>query len=75
MFLSSALMDTRLSADWVAKVATYNPFEWAAIAGREATHNDADWATIWAHLGMLAALAAVMAWVATTAFRVYQRST
>ena len=74
MFLSSALMDTRLSAPWVAKVAADNPFEWAVIAGRGAMGNNADWATIWAHLGMLAALAAVMAWVATTAFRVYQRS-
>jgi ABC-2 type transport system permease protein len=74
MFLSSALMDTSLSGGWVANVAAYNPFEWAVIAGRGAMGNDADWATIWAHLGMLAALAAVMAWVATTAFRVYQRS-
>jgi ABC-2 type transport system permease protein len=36
MFLSSALMDTSLSAGWVATVARYNPFEWAVIAGREA---------------------------------------
>jgi len=74
MFLSSALMDTRLSADWVAKVAAYNPFEWAVVAGREALRDSADWGIIWVHLGMLAALAAVMAWVATTAFHVYQRS-
>ena len=33
-----------------------------------------DWATVWAHLGLLAVLAAVMVWVATRAFRTYQRS-
>jgi ABC-2 type transport system permease protein len=72
--LSSALMVTSLSAPWVAKVAAYNPVEWAVIAGRGAMGKNTDWATIWARLGMLAVLAAVMAWVATTAFRVYQRS-
>jgi ABC-2 type transport system permease protein len=75
MFLSSALMDTSLSAPWVAKVAAYNPFEWAVIAGRGAMSQTPDWATIWGHLGLLAALAVAMAWVATTAFRTYQRST
>ena len=74
MFLSSALMDTSLSAGWVAKVAAYNPFEWAVIAGRGAMQESPDWGTVWAHLGLLAALAAVMAWVATNAFRTYQRS-
>ena len=33
-----------------------------------------DWATIWAHPGLLAALTAFMAWVATRTFRAYQRS-
>ena len=74
MFLSSALMDTSLSAGWVAKVAAYNPFEWAVIAGRGAMQKSPDWATIWAHLGLLAALATAMVWVATRAFRTYQRS-
>ena len=75
MFLSAALMDTSLSAGWVATVATYNPFEWAVIAGREALQVTPDWATIWAHLGLLAALAALMTWLATKAFRAYQLST
>jgi ABC-2 type transport system permease protein len=74
MFLSSALMDTSLSAGWVGNVAAYNPFEWAVIAGRGAMQDSPDWATVWAHVGLLAALAAVMVWVATRAFRVYQRS-
>ena len=74
MFLSSALMDTSLSADWVAEVARFNPFEWAVVAGREALGASPDWASVWGHLGLLAAFAAVLAWVATRAFRVYQRS-
>lgn len=73
MFLSSALMDTSLSADWVADVAAYNPFEWAVVAGREALTTSPDWASIWANLGLLAAFTAVLGWIATHAFRVYQR--
>jgi ABC-2 type transport system permease protein len=74
MFLSSALMDTSLSADWVAEVAAFNPFEWAVVAGREALSASPDWASVGGHLGLLAAFTAVLAWVATRAFRVYQRS-
>ncbi|MFC9561746.1 ABC transporter permease [Agromyces sp. NPDC056965] len=74
MFLSSALMDTSLSADWVADVARFNPFEWAVVAGREALGASPDWASVWGHLGLLAVFTAVLAWVATRAFRSYQRS-
>jgi ABC-2 type transport system permease protein len=74
MFLSSALIDTSLSAGWVATVAAYNPFEWAVIAGRGAMQESPDWETVWAHVGLLAGLAVVMVWVATRAFRTYQRS-
>ncbi|MET4158596.1 ABC transporter permease [Agromyces sp. PvR057] len=75
MFLSSALMDTSLSADWVADVAAFNPFEWAVVAGREALLSaDPDWATVWTDLGYLAAFALVLGWLSTRAFRVYQRS-
>jgi ABC-2 type transport system permease protein len=74
MFLSSALMDTSLSAPWVADVAAYNPFEWAVVAGREALGASPDWASVWGHLGLLAAFTAVLGWVATRAFRAYQRS-
>jgi ABC-2 type transport system permease protein len=74
MFLSSALMDTSLSAPWVADVAAFNPFEWAVVAGREALQASPDWPVVWVHLGLLAAFTAVLAWVATRAFRAYQRS-
>jgi ABC-2 type transport system permease protein len=74
MFLSSAIMDTRLSPAWVGDVARFNPFEWAVVAGREALQTTPDWATVWGHLGMLAALTVVMTALATLAFRAYQRS-
>jgi ABC-2 type transport system permease protein len=74
MFLSSAIMDTALSPAWVRDVARFNPFEWAVVAGREALSSAADAASIWAHLGLLAGLAAVMTALATLAFRAYQRS-
>jgi ABC-2 type transport system permease protein len=74
MFLSSAIMNTKLSPEWVRNVAAYNPFEWAVIVGREALSADPDWASLWGHAGLLAALAVIMAALATSAFRVYQRS-
>jgi ABC-2 type transport system permease protein len=74
MFLSSAIMDTSLSPMWVQDVARYNPSEWSVIAGRDALQASPDWAMIWAHLGLLAALVVVMTWLATSAFRAYQRS-
>ncbi|MBW8870960.1 MAG: ABC transporter permease [Leifsonia sp.] len=74
MFLSSAIMNTKLSPEWVQNVSAYNPFEWAVIVGREALSAHPDWATLWGHAGLLAALAVVMAAWATSAFRVYQRS-
>ena len=58
----------------MADVAAFNPFEWAVVVGREALMADPDWATVWGHLGLLAVFTAVLAWVATRAFRAYQRS-
>lgn len=75
MFLSSALMDTRLSAGWVGDVARVNPFEWAVVVGREALRRDPDVGAILGHLGLLTGLVVVLAWVATRAFRSYQRTT
>jgi ABC-2 type transport system permease protein len=73
MFLSSAIMDTSLSPAWVGAVARFNPFEWAVAAGRGALQATPDWGTVWGSLGLLAALAVVMTWLAARAFRIYQR--
>jgi ABC-2 type transport system permease protein len=74
MFLSSAIMDTTLSPVWVRNVAKVNPFEWSVAAGRAALQSSPHWATIWSDLGLLAALAVAMTWLATRAFSAYQRS-
>ena len=74
MFLSSAIMDTKLSPKWVGEVARFNPFEWAVVAGRDALQSAPDWSAILANLGLEAALVVVMTTLATLAFRAYQRS-
>jgi ABC-2 type transport system permease protein len=73
-FLSSAIMDTSLSPEWVQTVARYNPVDWAVVAAREALSAGTDWGLVWSRLGLLTVLAAVMAWLATRAFGAYQRS-
>jgi ABC-2 type transport system permease protein len=73
-FLSSAVMDTRLSPAWVRHVARYNPVDWAVVASRQSLSEGTDWGAVWPRLGLLLALASVMAWLATRAFGTYQRS-
>ena len=73
-FLSSAVMDTRLSPAWVRHTARYNPVDWAVVASRQALSHGTQWGAVLPRLGWLALLAAVMAWLATRAFRTYQRS-
>lgn len=74
MFLSSAVMDTRLAPDWVGTVATCNPFDWAVRLGRAALAGSAPASEIWGPMALLAGLTVVMAWVSTRAFRTRQRS-
>jgi ABC-2 type transport system permease protein len=73
-FLSSAIMDTSLAPSWVQTVARYNPVDWAVVASREALSAAPDWSEVWSRLGLLAAVAMVMALLATRAFGAYQRS-
>jgi ABC-2 type transport system permease protein len=73
-FLSSVLMAPSLMPGWVADAARYNPVDWAAGASREALSATPDWGLVGRDLGLLLALALVMAWLATRAFRSYQRS-
>jgi ABC-2 type transport system permease protein len=73
-FLSSAIMDTGVAPGWVQTVAKYNPVDWATTASRAALSADTDWGVVWPRLALLIALALLMAWVATRAFRVYQRA-
>jgi ABC-2 type transport system permease protein len=73
-FLSSSIMDTRVAPAWVRHVARYNPVDWASTASRAALSADTDWGIVLPRLGLLAALAVVVGWLATRAFRSYQRS-
>jgi ABC-2 type transport system permease protein len=73
-FLSSAIMDTSLSPAWVRHVARYNPVDWAVVASRQVLSDAPDWGAVWPRLVALVALAGVLAWLATRAFRTYQRS-
>jgi ABC-2 type transport system permease protein len=73
-FLSSAIMDTALAPAWVQQVARHNPVDWAVVASRRALSAGTDWGAVWPRLGLLAGLAAVMAALATRAFRSYLRS-
>lgn len=73
-FLSSSIMDTRVAPAWVRHVSRYNPVDWASTAARTALSADPQWGVALPRLGLLAALAVLMGWLATRAFRSYQRS-
>jgi ABC-2 type transport system permease protein len=73
-FLSSALIDTQLAPAWIQHVAKYNPLDWAVVISRQALSGAADMGVVAPRLAALTGLGVVMAWVATRAFGVYQRS-
>jgi ABC-2 type transport system permease protein len=73
-FLSTALMRADLLPGWVRTVTDGNPVDWAVEAGRSATAASPDWGLVATDAGLLAALLAVAATLATRAFRSYQRS-
>jgi ABC-2 type transport system permease protein len=73
-FLASVLIASALMPDWVANVARFNPVDWAAVGSREALSAAPDWGLVGRDLGLLAVLMLIMAWLATRAFRSYQRS-
>jgi ABC-2 type transport system permease protein len=73
-FLSSAMMAKEAAPEWIQTVAGYNPVDWAVVASREALSANPDWPAVLSRLGGLLAVALVMGWIATRAFRSYQRS-
>jgi ABC-2 type transport system permease protein len=73
-FLSSAMMAREAAPGWIQKAAGYNPVDWAVVASRESLSADPDWSEVLARLGGLLAVAVVTGWIATRAFRTYQRS-
>lgn len=72
-FTSPVFMANSLMPVWMRTVARFNPVNWSVQAGRGALQG-ADAGSILIHLAYLAAFAFVTAWIATRAFRSYQRS-
>jgi ABC-2 type transport system permease protein len=73
-FISSVFMAQALMPGWMQSVARYNPVNWAVQAGRGALVASPDWGMVGTRLLALLVFAVVLGWLATRAFRVYQRS-
>jgi ABC-2 type transport system permease protein len=73
-FLSAAFMQLSLMPGWMQEAARFNPVNWAVEAGREAVGANVDWGFVAARTGLLLGLAIACLWLATRAFRSYQRS-
>jgi ABC-2 type transport system permease protein len=73
-FLSSAMMAKQVMPGWMQNVAAWNPVDWTVVASREALSADPNWPAVLVRLGGLAIVALAMGWIATRAFRTYQRS-
>jgi ABC-2 type transport system permease protein len=73
-FLSSVFMAKALMPGWMQSVARFNPVDWAVQAGREGLATAPDWGLVFTRIGWLLLLVVACGWLATEAFRVYQRS-
>lgn len=73
-FLSSVFMRQSLAPGWIQEMARFNPVNWSVQAGRAALDGNTDWAPVLERVGMLAVFTAACAWLASRAFRSYQRA-
>ena len=73
-FLSSAFMAPSQMPSWMARIADFNPVNWAMVAGRSALATEPDWGDVLGRGGALAGLAVVAVWLSTRALRSYQKS-
>lgn len=73
-FLSSAFMQENLIAHWIRVAAGFNPVDWAVNTGRQAITAAVDPAYISVHGLLLVLFMITCGWLATRAFRSYQRS-
>ncbi|WP_406265255.1 ABC transporter permease [Streptomyces sp. NBC_00191] len=73
-FLSSAFMAPSQMPSWMARIADFNPVNWAMVAGRSALAAEPDWGLVLGRGGALVGLAVVAVWLSTRALRSYQKS-
>jgi ABC-2 type transport system permease protein len=73
-FLSTVFLPEVQLSGWIKAFATVNPVDWAVRAGRGAVFPSPDWGVIATRIGLLALLALASTYLATRAFRAYQRS-
>jgi ABC-2 type transport system permease protein len=74
VFLSPVFMAKSVMPDWIRAVSRFNPVNWSVEAAREALSADPDWSFVLVRIGCLLAFAVISGWLATGAFRTYQRS-
>ncbi|MBY7141872.1 ABC transporter permease [Virgibacillus sp. NKC19-3] len=74
MFLSGLFMPLDLVPDWIHTVALFNPVSWAGEAACEVIGSHPDWSLILSHFGYLLSFLIFAVWLATLAFRKYQKS-
>ena len=74
LFISTALIAEELMPDWMQWAAKFNPVQWGIVSAREVMLPGTDWASAWAHLGLLLASAIATTAFATWAFRAYRRT-
>ncbi len=73
-FLSATFLQSNLMPAWIRHVASFNPVNWAVVAGRTAVSSHPDWGVVASRAGLLAALLLVCLGFATRAFRSYQKA-
>ena len=74
MFLSPVFMAKSLMPGWMQVATRFNPVNWTVETGRAALQGQVDGPAALLHLAALVAFGIVSAWLATRAFRSYQRS-
>jgi ABC-2 type transport system permease protein len=73
-FLSATFLQANLMPAWIRHIASFNPVNWAVVAGRSAVSAHADWGLVASRAGFLAALLLGCLAFATRAFRSYQKT-
>ena len=74
LFLSSTLLARAQMPHWIRVASRFNPFDWGVKAARAVVLPGTDWGAVGLYLGLLLALSAATAALATWTFRSYQRT-